>query len=171
MKVHIPETREKLTLAKDWTITLEASGINARLGNAYGHNLNQFGWSKGPIPNPPVTPNIDWPRINDFRKKGFFSTSTDHSAYNKAIDEAKKQPLYLQYEQDKRDWENAARALCVRTVTITIPAGTVLTVDNIHIRRKWLSKQRSTATFYVGLGNSNPRLRVSLDEANQIETV
>jgi hypothetical protein len=172
MNLYIPEVRDKLTLAQDLTATLDfKERTNLRLGAAFGYTpIYPFGWVKTTdvLPSPKI-PYIEWPKIKDFEKKKLFGFRTVIDGYDDAVKKASQNPEYQEYLKEKKEWEDKMFALGTQSIQITLPAGTVLTVLTIYIRRWHKKGANSTVSFYVGLGTSNPTLKMSLTDVNKIQ--
>jgi hypothetical protein len=93
--------------------------------------------------------------------KGFFGRRVSYeerqAAYKKVELESESYQAYLKaYE----DWNKRAKELAVDVIEVTFPAGTVLAVDRIYIRKG--SSDYSSITFYAkGLGESELKNRWS----------
>ena len=60
-------------------------------------------------------------------------------------------PEFIQYEKDYKEWSDKCKGIGKEKLSVTIPAGSILKVDRIYIRKG--AKDFSSITFYVrGLG-------------------
>jgi hypothetical protein len=156
MKLYVPEIGDHIRLTKDWTFTLHAEGRNTTLAELFG--FRKYGWSqwldRNKIEDEPVRDYvINYPDEEFFKRafwKGQVTYEERQAAYRKAEqDSASYQAYLLAYE----DWNNRAKELATDELVITLPAGTVLAVDRIYIRKG--ASDYSSITFYAkGLGES-----------------
>lgn len=183
MKLYVPEIGDHLVLTSDWTFDLHAEGRNSQLGAMFGYYLRGLvgGWvSESSLPQivrPEYT--VNYPKYDDFVKRG----SIDYSAYNRAKLEAEEScPEFVKYRSDYSEWLDKAKQLQADKITITLPAGTILAVDRIYIRKG--AADFSSITFYAkelgevimpGSSPSRPkrvkaqRFWAKLEDCNNIE--
>lgn len=163
MKLYIPEIGDHIRLTADWTFTLHAEGHNNALANIFGYQI--FGWNywldRTKIEDEPAKKyTIDYPHEEYFKRafsKGQCTYEERQAAYKKAALESES---YQDYLKAYEDWRKRAYALLTDKITITLPAGTVLAVDRIYIRKE--ASDFSSITFYAkGLGESETKNRRS----------
>ena len=146
MKLYIPEIGDKLKLAEDWHFKLHAERRNVDLGALFGYYY-MYGsdWV-----NENILPQM---RPQDFEVRyPDRSLELSHSEYNaecKRTEEAC--PEYNKYWDEYKTHHDKSRSIGKSTIDVVIPAGTVLKVDRIYIRKGALDY--SSVTFYAtGLG-------------------
>ena len=184
MKLYIPEIGDHLRLTSDWTFTLHAEGRNTTLAELFGYR--KYGWDswldRSKIEDEPARDYvINYPTEEEF-KTGIFGRY-DYEARQRAYRKAEEDSVsYQAYLEAYKEWNERAKALATKELTVTLPAGTVLAVDRIYIRKG--ASDYSSITFYAkGLGESEIKNRWSgkstkwkaqrfwakLSECNQIE--
>jgi hypothetical protein len=163
MKLYVPEIGDHIRLIKDWTFTLHAEGRNETLAEMFGYR--KYGWNgwldRTKIEDEPARDYvISYPDEEFFKRafwKGQYTYEERQAAYKKAELESESYQAYLKsYEE----WKNRADALVTNELLVSLPAGTVLAVDRIYIRKG--SSDFSSITFYAkGLGESEIKNRWS----------
>lgn len=163
MRLYVPEIGDHLRLTQDWTFTLYAENRNNTLAELFG--FRRYGWNhwvdSSKIEEEPVRDyviNYMEPRQS---KWSAFSRQPSYeeiqAANKKAEDESESYQAYLKAYDD---WSKRAKAIATDQLTITLPAGTVLAVDRIYIRKG--VSDYSSITFYAkGLGESEVKNRWS----------
>jgi uncharacterized protein YueI len=164
MKLYVPEIGDHIRLINDWTFTLNAERRNETLAEMFGYR--KYGWNgwiyRSKIEEEPERNYvINYPKEEDFGSRGIFgkrwSYDERQAAYKKAELESESYQAYLKVHDE---WKKRADALVTNELTITLPAGTVLAVDRIYIRKG--SSDFSSITFYAkGLGESEIKNRWS----------
>lgn len=145
MKLYVPEIGDKLKLSEDWKFDLHAEYRNTTLALLFGYYYVNDGWVDSKII--PEIRNRDYNVIYPDR-----SLSLSYFEYNDACTRAEENcPEYVQYHKEYNEWLHKCRKISAPTINITIPAGTIIKVDRIYIRKG--SSDYSSITFYaVGLG-------------------
>lgn len=152
MQLYVPEIGDEIRLTNDWTFELHAEYRNEQLAALFGYyiQLNLL-VNESVVPKiRPVDYKVDYPDLKDPRFRTFFGGI--NSEYNKACDEARNScPEYVKYQADSTEWYANIKKHGTPTVSVTLPAGTLLKIDRIYIRKG--SSDFSSITFYAkGLG-------------------
>jgi hypothetical protein len=148
-KLYIPEIGDEITLKSDWTFDLYPESRNYDLGKLFGHYLHGYPekWiDEKVVPEMrEVDYKVNYPSHDDFYKlfKGY-----NHEKYEEACRKAEEAcPEYVQYYKDHKEWSDKCKEIGKEKLSITIPAGSILKVDRIYIRKG--AKDFSSITFYV----------------------
>ena len=166
MKLYVPEIGDHIRLTKEWTFTLYPEGRNVTLANLYGYY--QLGYNRGwldstKIENEPERDYIlKYPTYDEFYDKhASFLGGPSYDAYQKECRRIEEESeSYQAYLKAYDDWRARAEKLVMEDIEVTFPAGTVLAVDRIYIRKG--SSDYSSITFYAkGLGESEIKNRWS----------
>ena len=153
MQLYVPEIGDEIRLTNDWTFELHAEYRNEQLAALLGYYIQMsLLVNESIVPKiRPVDYGIDYPDLKDpmFRKP---FGGIDHDAYYKECDEARNScPEYVKYQADSTEWYDNIKKHGTPTVSVTLPAGTLLKIDRIYIRKG--SSDFSSITFYAkGLG-------------------
>lgn len=153
MQLYVPEIGDEIRLTNDWTFELHAEYRNEQLAALFGYYIQMsLLVNESIVPKiRPVDYGIDYPDLKDpmFRKP---FGGIDHDAYYKECDEARNScPEYVKYQADSTEWYDNIKKHGTPTVSMTLPAGTLLKIDRIYIRKG--SSDFSSITFYAkGLG-------------------
>ena len=153
MQLYVPEIGDEIRLTNDWTFELHAEYRNEQLAALLGYYIQMsLLVNESIVPKiRPVDYGIDYPDLKDpmFRKP---FGGIDHDAYYKECDEARNScPEYVKYQADSTEWYDNIKKHGTPTVSMTLPAGTLLKIDRIYIRKG--SSDFSSITFYAkGLG-------------------
>lgn len=153
MQLYVPEIGDEIRLTNDWTFELHAEYRNEQLAALFGYYIQMsLLVNESIVPKiRPVDYGIDYPDLKDpmFRKP---FGGIDHDAYYKECDEARNScPEYVKYQADSTEWYDNIKKHGTPTVSVTLPAGTLLKIDRIYIRKG--SSDFSSITFYAkGLG-------------------
>lgn len=178
MNLYVPEIGDHLLLTEDWKFSLHAEGRNQDLGEFFGHYM--FGYNDGWIEEAKlprmrqIDYSVKYPTEEEIEKKyGGFMKRVSHDQRNAAWREAEEAcPEYVKYWEDNDDHRKAAAEILKKSLEITLPAGTVLAVDRIYIRKG--ASDYSSITFYAKelgevtiqgrrwYGNSKPKKKKSL---------
>jgi hypothetical protein len=164
-QLYIPEIGEQITLAEDWSFTLMAEDRNQDLAAWAGY------YKVGGFPVRFVDPNVVPPmrdrdhKIDRTRSDEAYQKATDASGlftsrsklwddYNRIWQEENDTcSEEIKYLEDYRTWLANVNQFGLSEIPITLPAGTVLKVDRIYIRKG--KKEYSSITFYAeGLGET-----------------
>ena len=187
MKLYVPEIGDHIRLTKDWSFTLHPESRNVTLAELFGYR--QFGYNGGWLDRSKIEDEpardyvINYPTEEDFGSRSIFGTRWSYDDRQKAYKQAEEQSeSYQAYLKAYIDWNKRAKAIAIKEIPITLPAGTVLAVDRIYIRKG--SSDYSSITFYAkGLGESEitnrwsgrttkwkaQRFWAKLSDCNQIE--
>jgi len=152
MKLYVPEIGDHIVLTKDWTFELHSESRNEQLGALFGHYLGgsyPAGWvDESVLPrfrNPDYV--VDYPSESDARFRKTFG-GVDYTAFHKARKEAEEScPGFVKYWSDSKEWNQKASEIKKPSMTVTLPAGTVLAIDRIYIRKG--ASDFSSITFYA----------------------
>ena len=152
MQLYVPEIGDEIRLTNDWTFELHAEYRNEQLAAVFGYYIQMsLLVNESIVPKiRPVDYKVDYPDLKDPRFRTFFGGI--NSEYNKACDEARNScPEYVKYQADSTEWYANIKKHGTPTVSVTLPAGTLLKIDRIYIRKG--SSDFSSITFYAkGLG-------------------
>lgn len=160
MKLYIPEIGDEITLKSDWTFELHAENRTQDLALFYNHYIHYYkgyNWIDANVLPPMRDPDYElkYPD-NDLEyskwKKNPLNLLKPYSAFKEyyyELCEAEQinNQKYQQYEEDRKAYLEAAQAVIKNSITVTIPAGTVLKVDRIYIRKG--NSEYSSITFYA----------------------
>jgi len=153
MQLYVPEIGDEIRLTNDWTFELHAEYRNEQLAALFGYYIQMsLLVNESIVPKiRPVDYKIDYPDLKDPRFRKHFG-EIDHNAYYKECDEARNScPEYVKYQADSTEWYANIKKHGTPTVSVTLPAGTLLKIDRIYIRKG--SSDFSSITFYAkGLG-------------------
>ena len=176
MNFYVPELGDELVLTKDWKFNLFPEWRNTDLATLQNHYLYNgydqirdtwyIGWIDGTVilKMRDIDYAFEYPDREKFTKKslGQFvvgSTGTvDMAAYLKACEEIRNSnPEYIQWEKDKKEWNQKCSNSWKPILPAVIPAGTTIKVDRIYIRKG--AKDFSSITFLVrGLGEIEKKI-------------
>lgn len=184
MKLYVPEIGDHIRLIKDWSFTLHPENRNVTLAELFGYR--EFGYNNAWLDQSKIEDEpardyvVNYPSDDDFKRWfGTYNYDVRQKAYKKAEEESES---YQAYQKAYADWRKRAEAIAVKEIPITLPAGTVLAVDRIYIRKG--ASDYSSITFYAkGLGESEitnrwsgkttkwkaQRFWAKLSDCNQIE--
>lgn len=147
MKLFIPEIKTTIKLTKDWTFTLYPEYRNTTLGELFGHYIiynystRTYQWVNK-MDVPPMRKqdfNIQYPSRDSFRK---------YEDYQKAIKQAEDScPEYISWCKDNVIHRYESEEKGKNEICITLPAGTILIVDRVYIRKGL--KDYSSLSFIV----------------------
>lgn len=153
MQLYVPEIGDEIRLTNDWTFELHAEYRNEQLAGLFGYYIHMsLLVNESIVPKiRPVDYKIDYPDLKDPRFRKHFG-EIDRNAYYKECDEARNScPEYVKYQADSTEWYDNIKKHGTPTVSVTLPAGTLLKIDRIYIRKG--SSDFSSITFYAkGLG-------------------
>lgn len=187
MKLYIPEIGDQIRLTQDWSFTLHAEERNADLAAVIGC------YFRSGLPNlfvkedeVPMMRNrdyvVDYSRV-DAERNSWRPNWEKINALEKECSEAC--PEYVKYWADYKEWSDKCKEVGVDQLNMTLPAGTILKVDRIYIRKG--NSDYSSISFYAsGLGKvevwapsygndrtkkskSSLRFWAKLQDCNQIE--
>jgi hypothetical protein len=152
MKLYVPEIGDHMVLTKDWTFKLHAESRNEQLGALFGHYLGGLypaGWvDESVLPkfrNPDYV--VEYPNENDPRFRKTFG-GIDYPSFHKARKEAEEScPEFVKYWSESKEWNQKASEIKKSSLTVTLPAGTILAIDRIYIRKG--ASDFSSITFYA----------------------
>ena len=187
MKLYVPEIGDHIRLTKDWTFTLYPEGRNVTLANLYGYRQYKYNnWlDLSKIEDEPERNySLNYPSRDEFYKRqSIFGRKPSYDDYRKEYKRIEDESAsYQAYLKAYEDWRKRADKLTVENIEVTFPAGTVLAVDRIYIRKG--SSDYSSIAFYAkGLGESEvtnrrsgrttkwkaQRFWAKLQDCNQIE--
>lgn len=149
MKLYVPEIGDHLRLAEDWEFNLHGEERNQDLGEFFGYYLKSYNdeWVEEAI-LPRMRPTdyeVKYPLENDLRGVSY---DRRQALYKEAEANC---PEYVKYWDDYKKWKEEADKISKKEIRVSLPAGTILAVDRIYIR-KGIS-EFSSITFYAkGLG-------------------
>lgn len=166
MKIYIPEIGDEITLTKDWTFTLYPETRNSSLANLLGMELEYINYpygyhwvSTGEYQKPDIE-NYNVKKFNKELKDYQKDIGFDRNSYYKDKNEFQKNdPGRKRYIKDMDEWQSNVLVKGTRELKVTLKKGTVLTIDQIHIREE--VKDYSNMTFYL---SQSPDLTISLDK-------
>lgn len=152
MQLYVPEIGDHIRLTHDWQFELHAEHRNEQLGAFFGHYLKGYGngvWiEEAVLPrlrNPDYQ--VNYPDRDDPKFRKLFG-GHDHEAYELACEQARLAcPEYVQYRKESEEWHAKAKELGKPTLTVILPAGTLLSIDRIYIRKG--ASDFSSITFYA----------------------
>jgi len=146
MKLYIPEIGDQLKLTEDWCFELHAESRNNDLAALYGYYFGSNGWIDEKLV--PIIRQQDYEvQYPDYDYRSFKSHE-----YNEMCREAENNcPEYVNYWRDYKEWCEKCNAIAKPTINIVLPAGTIIKVDRIYIR-KGISEYSSITFFATGLG-------------------
>lgn len=153
MNLYVPEIGDELKLTEDWTFTLYAEYRNEGLASYFKHYLAGGGWidEEAIPPMRPADYKVEYPEQPKQRGGLFFNNDNSWDEYNKACRRAEQNnPEYVQYQKDYTAWLNKIQRNGKEEMIVTIPAGTVLKVDRIYIRKG--VSDYSSLSFFAHLG-------------------
>lgn len=146
--LYIPEIGTELTLADDWTFTLHAEDRNETLAAAFGYALNGYNNFSDYEKLAEIQAKIDdaesrivWPDEDNLPRK---LVESYNSRKQREQDFLENQEAYIEYNALRDQKLMLPKIDCAE---VTIPAGFVLKVDRIYIR-KGISYY-SSLTFFV----------------------
>ena len=155
MNFYVPEIGDEIILSKDWNFNLFPERRNVDLAAYFGHYLFSSGGISGWI-DPKEIPllrepdyKIDYPKLSDFTRNDILGRERfDDVAFNIARHKAEQEnPEFVKYREDNKEW----RELCAKSwkpvLSCTLPAGTLLKIDRIYIRKG--GSDYSSITFYA----------------------
>ena len=142
MKMYVPEIGDHIVLTEDWNFTLHPEGRNRELGTYFGYTEYWKGWIDNEV-LPPMRDfdyDVNYPEWN--REK------TDYNEHQRLLREAEANcPEYVKYWADQVEWYAKAEKLFIPELKITLPAGTILSIDRIYIRKG--ASDYSSITFFA----------------------
>lgn len=153
MNMYVPEIGDHILLTEDWSFYLHNEYRNLDLGAFFGYHQSNQGWIDNSLVAPLRNPdyNVVYPDRNSFlRRIDPFSIKYgyDDDAYNKACKEAESAcPEYVKHDFDRKMYIEACKRVGLETIPVTLPAGTILAIDRIYIRKG--SKDFSSITFFA----------------------
>jgi hypothetical protein len=185
MKMYIPEIGDHIKLTEDWTFTLYAESRNVKLAKFYGYDIfyfNGYNWipENNGLKEPEKNYKIIYPDENDFKDWLGKRNYNDYFQARKKAELENKE--YQQYLIDSEKYRNDMKTKSVDGITVTLPKGTILSIDRLYIRKG--SSDYSSITFYAkNLGEvviksmyskkttkiKSPRFWAKLSECNNIE--
>lgn len=179
-QLYIPEIGSLLKLTEDWSFTLHAEFRNETLGTIFGYYLK---WGSVWI-HAQTLPDmrerdynlVKYPDRADSKYRGWFGHGRfDEDAYLadcRAVEQAC--PEYVKWHEDNNIWRSQVEQVGVAELPITFPAGTVLKVDRIYIRKG--SSDFSSISFWahglptpLGKKPKAARFWAKLQECNKIQ--
>jgi cytochrome c1 len=188
MRLFIPEIKTQLKLTQDWSFDLYPEFRNVTLAKSYGYYLD---YPRAWINEKEVPPMRDIDYVVNYPDReirtggGFLGRHKfmDYDEYTKACREAEQAcPEYVKYNNDLKVHYELCAKHSNEKIKITLPAGTILQVDRIYIRKG--ASNYSSVTFYckslpsVSINDRfNPKKKpnkavrfwVKLDDCNKIE--
>lgn len=148
MKMYVPEIGDHVVLTEDWNFILHPESRNQDLGKFFGYSQHWEGWINDEA-LPPMRDfdyKVNYPNYDDYR-----NTYRGNDTYNSFQDLTRQAeqncPEYVKYWADQEEWNTKAEALFIPELKVTLPAGTVLAIDRIYIRKG--SSDYSSITFYA----------------------
>lgn len=145
MKFYVPEIGDHIRLTKDWEFELHPEGRNEQLGALFNHRL-WHGWIDNDLidaePNQSYT--VNYPDESKFRSWFGNWYREYRDACTKAEQESESYQAYLKAWEE---WRAKATSIAKPTLKVTLPAGTVLAVDRIYIRKG--ASDFSSITFFA----------------------
>ena len=157
MKLYIPEIGDEITLKSDWTFELHAESRNqdlALFNNHYIHHYRGYNWIDASTLPPMRDPDYelqypDYDKVhNDWKKVFPLGRASFKDHYDRLCEETRENNKeYQQYEKDRAEYLETAQTVIKKSINVTIPAGTVLKVDRIYIRKG--NSEYSSITFYA----------------------
>jgi hypothetical protein len=154
MRLYIPEIGDTFTLAEDWRFILHAENRNQDLAAWAGYYL--IAGSPTRFVDPRIVPPMR-PRDYEVDYSGSQAAYRDGKNWN-SIEALRRQeelacPEWVKYWDDYREWQKDTVAKGVTEISVTLPAGTILKVDRIYIRKG--QGDYSSITFFAeGLGET-----------------
>lgn len=158
MNLYIPEIGDHIVLTEDWTFNLHPEYRNEDMAAYLGHYLKLGGWIDGNVlpPMRPVDYSVEYPDREDPKFYTFsliggnkFCTEKYNTARQLAEQECKARQVW---QAEFNVHYDTAQKILKDVLIVTIPKGTVLSIDRIYIRKG--SSDFSSLTFYAkGLGN------------------
>jgi hypothetical protein len=148
MNFYVPEIGDNIKLLKDWEFDLHAERRNEALGAFFNHYLARYSkWldnnDLAPMRLPDYT--VEYPDRDAYTK---FFGKYDYEGYNKACNDAcNNNEDYVRYQKDLDTWNSIADGLVKDAIKVVIPAGTVLKIDRIYIKKG--ATEYSSITFYA----------------------
>jgi hypothetical protein len=148
MNLYVPEIGDHITLTQDWFFVLYPESRNQDLGEFFGHYIKGHNiWiERSALPSMRIADyEVKYP--NESQLRGILYNSRD-ALYKQAEQDC---PEYVKYWEDYKIWSNQADLIGKDRLDVTLPAGTVLSIDRIYIRKG--ASDFSSITFYAkGLG-------------------
>ncbi len=150
MNLYVPEIGDEIRLTQDWEFELHAESRNEQLAVFFGHYIHGNGVliEEAVLPrlrNPDYV--VNYPDRFDPKFKKMFG-GYDYGAYERECEEARLAcPEYLQYEKDSVEWYSRAKEVGKPTLRVILPAGTLLKIDRIYIRKG--ASDYSSITFFA----------------------
>jgi hypothetical protein len=154
MNLYIPEIGDHICLTADWKFTLHPESRNTDLGLAFGYYLHSSWIEEALHPRiREIDYSVNYPTDDELRQRfgsgSFFNRG--HVSYEnsqKAQREAEEAcPEFVKYWKDYRAWSDTCDEIGNDNLTVTLPAGTILAVDRIYIRKG--ASDFSSITFYA----------------------
>jgi hypothetical protein len=145
MKLYIPEIGDHITLTQDWVFTLYPEDRNQDLGEFFRHYLKGYNglWVDREILAPMRQNDYDVKYPDESQMRGI-SYEQRNSLYKQAEQNC---PEYVKYWDDYKIWSDEADRIGKDKLEVTLPAGTILSVDRIYIRKG--ASDFSSITFYA----------------------
>jgi len=144
MKLYIPEIGDKLKLTADWSFNLGKEWRNESLGSFFGYYIFHEGWVDSKIVEP--IRNFDFTLIK-YPPRNY---KDGYDSFRKLEKEAEQScPEYVEYLNEYEIWTKKCEINVSEKLNVTIPAGTILKVDRIYIRKG--SKDYSSITFFANM--------------------
>jgi hypothetical protein len=158
MNLYIPEIGDHIKLTKDWNFSLHPEMRNYYLGKFFHHYTYWGNRMENTWIDSRVIPrlreadyNVKYPDSPEY-KNSIFGNSSYRDAMKKYEEDCEQArldcPEYVQWDKDSKDWRDACdKAEYKLVLPVTIPAGTILAIDRIYIRKG--SSDFSSITFYA----------------------
>lgn len=152
MQLYVPEIGDEIRLTQAWEFELHAEHRNEQLAAFFGHYIQGYGngvlIEEAVLPRlRPIDYQVNYPDREDSRFRKMFG-GWDYQAYELACEQARLAcPEYVQYQKDSAEWHAQAKQLGKPTIRVILPAGTLLKIDRIYIRKG--ASDFSSITFYA----------------------
>lgn len=155
MNLYIPEIGDQIVLAKDWSFALHPERRNTDLAAYFGYyfkydNPNNLWIDENILPKMKEPDyKVNYPSQGNYgRYSIILGASTKYEDYQKECKEAEQAcPEFVKYWADHKQWNEKAKEVGMETLDVALPAGTILGIDRIYIRKG--AKDYSSITFFA----------------------